>query len=215
MIIPSRACSLQDEAAESARRCCELQMVRRGKGRDESPMRQKISRVRRGRRYPGAGAAARRLRDRRARTVVGAPGEDLVRDRFAPGNAGAFVRAVLDAQQNGGIELVEAGSGGRKQSHERFVRGGTGCGFPGSAGGHGARHKVRFMRAGDAVDGVVNRAVKNGESPRRDGRWRFAGTNGVQRGVIPVGDDVCSRHDRGEQHRQGCLDRKRVYFHKD
>src|SRR5216117_2543906 len=74
-------------------------------------------------------------------------------------------------------------------------------------------HQVRFMHARDAVNRVIDRAVKYSEAARGDRRVGVAGANGIERGVIPVSHDIGTRWNadaRGEIYRADGRDEERT-----
>src|SRR5438034_1405684 len=79
-----------------------------------------------------------------------------VRDEFTPHDTCDLLGPIGDSSENRDMKRIEAGCGSRKQIDERLVRRGAGSCFTRSAGRHCALHQVRFVRAGDAVDRIVD-----------------------------------------------------------
>jgi len=52
------------------------------------------------------------------------------------------------------------------------------------------------------ADALTYRGVKNGQGARGDRRRCFGCSDGIQSGIIPVGDDIGVRDRFGEKHRQ-------------
>jgi hypothetical protein len=80
----------------------------------------------------------------------------LVRDEFTPHDACGLLWPIADIFENRVTKRMEAGFGSWEQNDERIVRGGAGSGFTRSAGRHRALHQVRLVRAGNAVNRVVD-----------------------------------------------------------
>src|SRR6266480_7278525 len=112
----------------------ELRAAAHCKRRDESPLRQQIGKKCRRSRHPHARPAAARWRDYGIGTIVGARGEDLVRDEFTPHDACRLLWPIGDCSENRGMKRIEAGCRSREQIYERLVRCGASSGFKRRAG---------------------------------------------------------------------------------
>ena len=99
------------------------------------------------------------------------------------------------------MQLVEAGRAVRKQLDEYLVRGSRRRGFFGRAAVRALADEERLIRSIDAVDRVEDRDVKDGERARRDGRRRPVRADRVQRGAVPLGDDIRNGVARQSQSR--------------
>jgi len=134
----------------------ELRAAAHAKWHNKSPLGQQIGKKCRRSRHPHTWTAAARWLDYGIGTIVGARGEDLVRDKFTPHDAGGLLWPIGDSSENRGMKCIEGGCSGGKQIDERPVRRGAGSSFTRRTCRRFALHQVRLVRAGNAVNRVVD-----------------------------------------------------------